>query len=85
MNDVARKLYLNATYFCKMFKDETGESFTKYLMRLRIRKAIEFMSDPTLKIYEIAEKVGYNDVQYFTKIFKAFHGVAPMQYREKIK
>jgi len=85
MNDVARKLYLNATYFCKMFKDEMGESFTKYLMRLRIQKAIEFMNDPTLKIYEIAEKVGYSDVQYFTKIFKNFHGVTPMQYREKIK
>ena len=43
------------------------------------------MSDPTMKIYEISSMVGYEDVRYFTKIFKEFEGVTPARYREKIK
>ena len=85
LNDIADKLYLNASYFCKIFREETGESFTKFLMKLRVDKAIELMNDPTLKIYEIANLVGYEDVQYFTRIFKTISGVSPVQYREKIK
>jgi two-component system, response regulator YesN len=85
LNSVADKFYLNASYFCKIFKEEMGESFTKYFINLRVQKAKELMSDPTRKIYEIAGMVGYDDVQYFTKIFKSILGVTPMQYREKIK
>ncbi len=85
LNIVADRLFLNSSYFCKIFKDETGESFTKYLINLRIQKAKELMADPTVKIYEVAEMVGYDDVQYFSKIFKGIQGITPMQYREKIK
>lgn len=85
LNSLADKLFLNPSYFCKIFKEEMGESFTKYLMNLRVEKAKELMEDPTMKIYEVAERVGYDDVQYFTKMFKAIQGVTPMQYREKIK
>lgn len=85
LNSIADKLHLNASYFCKVFTDEMGESFTKYLMKLRIEKAKELMSDPLKKIYEISDLVGYENVRYFTKIFKEFEGVTPVQYREKIR
>lgn len=85
LNIISEKFFMNASYFCKVFKEEMGESFTKYLINLRIQKAKELMNDPTIRIYEIAAMVGYEDVQYFTKIFKSIQGVTPMQYREKIK
>jgi two-component system, response regulator YesN len=85
LNNVSDVLFMNASYFCKIFREEMGEPFTKYFINLRIQKAKELMTDPTLKIYEIAGMVGYTDVQYFTKIFKSIQGVTPMQYREKIK
>lgn len=84
LNTVADKLFLNASYLSKVFKEEMGVSFSKYLMEYRMDKAIELMSDATLKIYEVANSVGYEDVQYFTKIFKSIKGVTPMQYRENI-
>lgn len=84
LTDVAGEVFLNPTYLCKIFKLETGQTFSKYIMNYRIKKAIEFMQDPTLKIYEIANMVGYNDVQYFTKIFKTLKGMSPTQYRDKI-
>lgn len=83
--NISEVVLLNPSYFCKIFKSETGDSFTKYLMNYRIDKAVELMGDPTLKIYEIAEQVGYNDVQYFTKIFKSIKGVTPTQYRDKVR
>lgn len=85
LNSVADRFYMNESYFCKVFKEEMGVSFTRYLINLRIQKATELMADPTVKIYELAAMVGYEDVQYFTKIFKSVQGVTPVQYREKIK
>lgn len=85
LNCVAEKLYFNSSYFCKIFKEETGKSFTKYLINYRMQKAKELLGDSTLKVYEVGERVGYDDSQYFAKIFKATQGVTPMQYREKIK
>ncbi|GLI08191.1 hypothetical protein YDYSG_42210 [Paenibacillus tyrfis] len=85
LNAVAERFYLNASYFSKIFKEELGVSYTKYLMEFRVNKAAELMSDPTLKIYEISRRVGYEDVQYFTKMFKSIKGITPGQYREKIR
>ncbi|WP_246321056.1 response regulator [Paenibacillus germinis] len=84
LNLVAEKFLLNPSYLSKIFKDEVNISFSKFIMEYRIEKAIELMSDPTKKIYEIASSVGYDDVQYFTKIFKTTKGLTPMQYRDKI-
>ena len=80
--DVADNVMLNPSYLCKIFKDEMGVSFTNYLRDYRMEKAVKLMEDPTLKIYQIAKKVGYDDVQYFTKIFKAVKSATPNKYRD---
>lgn len=80
MKSVAHKFYLNPSYFCKLFKNETGSTFTHYLMRLRVEKAKELMGS-NKKLYDIAASVGYDNVQYFSTIFKEIEGVAPSQYR----
>ncbi|MBP1964940.1 response regulator [Paenibacillus aceris] len=82
LNTVAEAFFMNASYLSKIFKDDMDVSFSKYVMEYRVEKAIELMKDPTKKIYEIASNVGYDDVQYFTKMFKAIKGVTPVQYRE---
>ncbi|GHV72906.1 DNA-binding response regulator [Spirochaetia bacterium] len=81
--DVAESITLNTSYFSKIFREETGESFTHYLARYRIGKAVELMKDPTLKVYEIAGRVGYDNVQYFIKIFRQYTGLSPNQYRDR--
>ncbi|MBC7959111.1 MAG: AraC family transcriptional regulator, partial [Vallitaleaceae bacterium] len=85
LNQVANNFYFNATYFCKIFKEETGMPFTKYLMNVRIEKAKELLLQTQYKIYEIGELVGYEDSQYFNKIFKASQGITPIQYRENVR
>lgn len=81
MKSVANKFYLNPSYFCKLFKNETGLTFTHYLMKLRVDKAKELMMGSNKKLYDIAAAVGYDNVQYFSTIFKEIEGVTPSQYR----
>lgn len=81
MRDVAETFYLNPSYFCKLFKEETNITFTNYLMSIRVEKAKVLMKDSSLKIYDIASAVGYTNVQYFSTVFKEIEGITPSQFR----
>lgn len=82
MNTVAEQIHVNPCYFSKVFHEEMGETFSKYLIRLRMSKAKELLKGSTLKIYEIAEQVGYNDFRHFGRMFKDIEGITPAQYRD---
>jgi two-component system response regulator YesN len=84
LRDAAESVTLNPSYFSSIFNEVSGESFTRYLARYRIEKALDLMRDPTLKVYEIAHRSGYNNVQYFIKIFRQYTGCTPNEYRDSI-
>ncbi|MZQ86357.1 response regulator [Paenibacillus sp. 5J-6] len=79
---VAGEIYLNPSYFSNLFKIQTGENFLNYVTRIRMDKARELMQDRVLKLNEIANKVGYQNPKYFTKLFKEYYGSTPTDYRE---
>ena len=83
LTSAADFVHLNSSYLSKLFCDETGETFTRYLMKVRIQKAKELLKDSTYKVYEVGYKVGYGDIKYFVKIFKDMEGITPSEYREK--
>ena len=72
----------NSSYLGKIFTKTVGESFNTYVDRIRIDHAIKMLSDEKLRVYEIAEKVGYRNVDYFHKKFKKYTGESPAEYRE---
>ncbi|MBQ1491526.1 MAG: helix-turn-helix domain-containing protein [Blautia sp.] len=74
---------LSPTYLSSLFKKETGTTIGQFLMDVRIDRAKQLMKDPQKKLYEIAEQVGYEDVGYFTRVFKRACGVTPSEYRRK--
>lgn len=76
-------LYMNPDYLGKLFKKETGEKFSNYVMKLRMEKAIEMIMDTSdVKIFEIAESLGYGDnPQYFSKVFKKYTGMTPSEFK----
>ncbi|WP_299095073.1 response regulator [uncultured Metabacillus sp.] len=78
---LAEEVYLNPTYLGRIFKEETGESFSSYLIKLRIEKAKQLLRNPALKIYEVCEQVGYNDPAHFTHVFKKSLGITPQEYK----
>ena len=85
MKDVANAFYLNPSYFSKMFREETGETFTSFLIDYRIGKAKRLMLETGDKLYDISEAVGYTNFQYFSTIFKEKEGISPSQFRSKYR
>jgi two-component system response regulator YesN len=83
LQQLADHVHMSKNYFCLQFKHHTNLNFIDYLIRLRIGKAKELIVDPGLKIYEVAEKAGFNDVKYFSKLFKKMTGLSPVEYRER--
>jgi len=81
---VANKVYMNADYLGKLFKQETGQKFSSYVTQERIKKAIEqiqLMDD--VKVFAIAEMIGFGDnPQYFSQVFKKFTGYSPSDYKK---
>ena len=81
INDISDKLEVTSSYLSKLLKKETGLSFIDYLTNIRIKKAMYIMEDPTIKIYDVAELVGYSNQHYFCRAFKKVVGVSPTEYK----
>lgn len=75
-------LFLNETYFCDVFKTETGISFVRYLTIVRIEKAKQLLAGKfDLKLYQISSMIGYKNPKYFSQVFKKLVGIPPVEYQ----
>ena len=81
LRQVAADCHVNTSYLGQIFRKETGSAFTDYVNTLRIQEAGRLLADPTLKVYEIAQQVGFTDYHYFLKIFKKVTGRSPTDLR----
>lgn len=81
---LAEQFHLNAVYISQLFKKETGESLTEYLLKIRMEKAAVLLGDTNLRIQEISDMVGYHTTKQFSAIFKRYYGVIPSEYRNNI-
>lgn len=79
---VAEAVHLNSSYFSVLFKEETGYTITDYLTKERMKKAKELLLATEMKIYEIAEQIGYQTPSHFVKVFQDQEGLTPKKYRE---
>lgn len=78
--DAAGFLHVSQEHLCRVFSRTLKINFMKYLMKVRVEKAKDLIAAGELKLYEIAEKVGYTSVEYFSKMFKKVTGVSPREY-----
>lgn len=81
---VANHLHISSSYLSMIFKKQTGETFLKYLVGVRLGAARELLSNSDLKTSEIAERVGYPDINYFSYFFKKNFGISLREYKEQI-
>ncbi len=84
LSDVADKIYVSQWHLSKLLNKETGQSFSEILNGIRIKKAKELMKDPSLRIGDIAEEVGFQDVAHFSRTFKKLTGVSAGEYRNQV-
>ncbi|MFD0671106.1 response regulator [Cohnella sp. GCM10027633] len=79
---LAELYHINASYLSVLFKKETGKTVSEFIQETRMNKAIELLQDPTIRIYEVAERVGFQTAAYFAYLFKKFTGRTPQEYRD---
>ena len=84
LGEVAKAVNMSAFYFCKMFKQATGMTFTDYLARVRVEKVKNLMLNPHKRISEAAFEAGFQSLSQFNRVFRKIAGEAPTAYRDKI-
>lgn len=83
LQDVAKEVGMSNSRFSTVFSQQTGQTFTEYLMYLRLNKAKELLRTTDIKNTQIAGEAGYNDAHYFSYIFKKNTGITPTEYRSQ--
>jgi len=83
LKSLSEKYYINSAYLGQIFKKQYGLSFKDYLNNYRIEKACEMLLRTDMKIYEIAEAVGFNNTDYFISKFVQVKKTTPLQYRKQ--
>jgi AraC-like DNA-binding protein len=81
---VARAVNLSAYYFCKVFKQSTGLTFTDYLARQRIESVKQSLLNPHLRISEAAYAAGFQSLSQFNRIFRRIANESPRSYRGRL-
>ncbi len=85
LTSVAQIFNVSPEHLSRTFKKQTGFGFNKYLTLLRLKEAETLLKETTLPINEIASRSGFSDGNYFSLIFKKFHGLSPKEVRRNFK
>ena len=81
--DVAAEVYVSPWHLSKLINKETQQNFSEVLNGIRIRHAKELMKDPSLRIGDIADRVGFLDMAHFSRVFKKLCGMSANEYRNR--
>lgn len=84
LDDVAAFVQLSPAYFSRLFKQETGENFIDYLIKVRMEHGKRLLETTNHKTYEISQMVGYKKSKYFSKLFKKYSGYTATEYRSYV-
>ncbi|MBD0380853.1 response regulator [Paenibacillus sedimenti] len=84
LKSIAAEFFMNPVYVGQLFKKKYGVYFNEFLLSIRIGEAKKLLRQTDLRIYEIAEKVGFNNADYFVAQFEKIEGMPPSEYRKKL-
>ncbi len=79
--ELAQRVHLSPCYFSKLFKKQTGLTFTEYRRRARVEKAKRLLLDPHRRVSEVAFEAGFESIPYFNRVFRRSLGCSPSEYR----
>ncbi|WMT38855.1 response regulator [Paenibacillus sp. D2_2] len=81
---VSSVVFLTPVYFSQLFKQKTGHGFKDYIIHLRMEEARRLLHQPGLKISDIAERIGYQDMRHFSQVFRRKYNMTPSDYRQQL-
>ncbi|MFI2857715.1 response regulator [Paenibacillus sp. JSM ZJ436] len=82
LKEISELVHMNPNYLSGLFKAETGELFSEFILKIRLYKAKELLAQTDMKIYEVAEAVGYQTSRYFNRIFQEHEQKTPNEFRK---
>ncbi|MNW50319.1 HTH-type transcriptional activator Btr [compost metagenome] len=82
IHEVARSNHVSPNYLSYLFKKNTGYNLWEYVIKLRMEESKALILNTDLRRYEIAERVGYESPEHFSKIFKKYFGVSPTELKK---
>ena len=85
LSKLANTVGLSVHHFCRSFKQLTGKTTTDYINNIRLDKSIYYLKQTDYNITEIALMCGFENGNYFSRIFKKYHSTSPSQYRNLYK
>ncbi|MNM09146.1 putative response regulatory protein [compost metagenome] len=85
LESIASMVYMNPYYFSSFFKKHTGQNFKNYVTEVRMSQALRLLVETDLMVYEIADRVGYNNARHFSDIFKRKFRKLPQEYKQTQK
>ncbi|XEC93585.1 response regulator [Paenibacillus tarimensis] len=85
LETIAALVFMNPYYFSSFFKKHKKQNFKQYVTEVRMKHALHMLGHTDLMVYEIAEKVGYNNARHFSDMFKKMYGKLPNDYRQDAK
>jgi two-component system response regulator YesN len=83
VKEIADHVYITPTYLCHLYKSKTGRTINQFILDVRMSKSRKLITDTTLKLSEISERLGYSNQNYFTRTFTKYFGVTPSTFRNK--
>lgn len=84
LTQIANEVHANGSYLSRLYKTKTGQNLFDVINKMKLEKAKEYMSQGK-RIYEIAQLVGYDDVSYFSRVFRKHEGCSPREYENQLK
>lgn len=82
LEEIAQRVSLSTSYLSKLFKEETGQTVIEHLTEIRLKKAREILLEEDLPLEKVAQKAGFSDASYFSRVFKREEGLTPGQFKQ---
>lgn len=84
LKEAADSVYLSPNYFSRLFREQSGENFSEYSIRVKMEKAAELLRETRYRVYEVCDFLGYRNIKYFYKLFKRIYNMTPSEFRERL-
>lgn len=81
LNTLAKRFFVDSSYLSKAFRQQKGENLMSYIARQKVIKAKQFIEEGNVSLMEISFLVGYDDYNYFSRVFKKITGMSPREYK----
>ncbi|MGD0623074.1 MAG: PocR ligand-binding domain-containing protein [Thermacetogeniaceae bacterium] len=83
LDEIAQQVYVSASYLSRLFKKEIGCTVIELLTKVRVEEAKKVFHDPKYTVRQVAAEIGFEDANYFSKVFRRIEGITPSKYKQK--